>query len=164
MTNELILIITLVFLYASVLMFYKFFGIKGLMAWTVFATISANIEVMIMVDAFGMSQTLGNIMFATTFIVTDILSEVAGKKEAHKAVNLGILTSITFIITSQLWLLFTPNLEDWAFPSIQTLFSNTPRLMFAGLVVYAIAQKFDVWAYGKWWVYTKKLSLGEGKL
>ena len=60
----------------------------GMMAFTVFATIAANIEVMILVDAFGMEMTLGNILFATTFLVTDILSEVAGKG-AGAACGLG---------------------------------------------------------------------------
>ena len=53
--------------------------------FTVFATIAANIEVLLLVDAFGMEMTLGNILFATTFLVTDILSETEGKKAAEKA-------------------------------------------------------------------------------
>lgn len=68
----------------------------------------ANIEVLILVHAFGMEQTLGNILFASTFLVTDILSELAGKKEADKAVNIGILTSVSFMILAQLWLLYQP--------------------------------------------------------
>ena len=45
---------------------------------------------------------------------------------------------------------------DFARPSIETIFSNTPRLMLASLIVYAICQKFDVWAYHKWWAFTSK--------
>jgi len=65
------------------------------------ATIAANIEVLIIVNAFGMEMTLGNILFASTFLVTDILSELYGKKEAQKAVYLGIATSVIFICISQ---------------------------------------------------------------
>ena len=36
-------------------------------------------------------------------------------------------------------------------------FSNTPRLMITSMVVYAIVQEFDVWAYHKWWDFTNKL-------
>ena len=86
MTNEILLIGSLLVLYGSVLLWFYLFGTGGLMAFTVFATIAANIEVMILVDAFGMEMTLGNILFATTFLVTDILSEVAGKSTAQKAV------------------------------------------------------------------------------
>ena len=131
MPNELLLILMTVILYASVVLFYRFFNVQGLYCWTVLATISANIEVLILVDAFGMEQTLGNILFASTFLVTDILSEIAGRKEATKAVNIGIITSLMFIIISQSWLLYTPNANDWAFPHIQAIFSNTPRVMLA---------------------------------
>lgn len=155
--NEFILIMSLIGIYASVLLWFYIFGQKGLLCFTVIATIAANIEVLIVIRAFGMEQTLGNLLFASTFLITDILSEVAGKKEAQNAVNIGILTSITFILLSQSWLIYTPASTDWAFPSIQAIFSNTPRLMFASLMVYAITQKLDVWAYHKWWKLTEKL-------
>ena len=116
---------------------------------------TANIEVLILVNAFGMEQTLGNILFASTFLVTDILSEIAGKKEAQKAVNLGIFTSVLFIIISQSWLLYQPSANDWAQEPIRSIFSNTPRLMIVSVLVYAICQRFDVWAYHKWWNFTK---------
>ena len=33
-----------------------------------------------LVKAFGMEQTLGNVLFAATFLITDILSECEGKR------------------------------------------------------------------------------------
>ena len=80
MRNELLILLSLVVLYGSVLLWMKLFGKQGLYGWTVIATIAANIEVLILVDAFGMEQTLGNVLFASTFLVTDILSESYGKK------------------------------------------------------------------------------------
>lgn len=156
MSNELLLVFNLLFLYTSVVLCYKYLGSKGLIYWTIFATITANIEVLIMVEAFGMSQTLGNIMFATTFVVTDILSELEGKESANEAVKVGIITSVIFILVSQFWLLFTPSGDDFAFGSMKTIFGNTPRLMFAGLLVYAIVQKLDIILYHKWWDLTEK--------
>lgn len=156
MTNELLLAASLVFLYGVVVFFYRFFGKTGLYIWTAIATITANIEVLIVVDAFGMEQTLGNVLFATTFLVTDILSENYGKKDARIAVNIGVLTSISFILISQGWMLYHPAASDWAQPHIQSIFSTTPRLMLASLIVYMICQKFDVWLYHKWWEFTTK--------
>lgn len=155
MSNEILLVLSIVVLYTGVVLAYRFFGKNGLYCWTVMATIAANIEVLILVDAFGMEMTLGNILFASTFLVTDILSEVSGKKEAQKAVHLGICASIMFIIISQSWLLYTPNANDWAMPSIVAVFSNTPRLMLASIIVYAIVQRFDVWAYHAIWKLTE---------
>ena len=158
MPNEILLIITVVLFYGGVLAFYRLFGLKGLYVWTAFATISANIEVLILVNAFGMEQTLGNVMFASSFLVTDIISENIGKKEANSAVNMGIAVLIAFVAVSQIWLLFTPSANDWAMESMKTIFSNTPRLMTASLVVYAISQRFDVWLYHKWWKITSEKS------
>lgn len=149
--NEMLLIVSLIVLYGAVLLWYKLFGRAGMYCFTVFATIAANIEVLILVDAFSMEMTLGNILFATTFLVTDILSETEGKAAARKAVVVGIATSVLFILVSQSWLLYTPSVNDWASPAMRTIFSNTPRMMLASLLVYAIAQLFDVWMYHFWW-------------
>ena len=158
MRNEMLLIITLLVLYGSVLVWFALFGTSGLLSFTVFATIAANIEVLILVQAFGMEMTLGNILFATTFLVTDILSEIAGKKQAQQAVWIGIAANILFVLVSQSWLMYLPSSGDWATPAIKTIFSNTPRLMLASLAVYAIVQIFDVWLYHKWWDLTQRLS------
>ena len=162
MPNEILLIITVIVFYGGVLVFYRLFGLKGLYVWTAFATITANIEVLILIDAFGMEQTLGNVMFASSFLVTDIISENFGKKEAGTAVNLGIAVLIAFVIVSQIWLLFTPSANDRTFESMQTIFSNTPRLMTASLAVYALSQHLDVWLYHKWWSLTSEKS-GDSK-
>ena len=154
--NEIILIVSLLLIYGGVLAAYRYFGDIGLYCYTVFATITANIEVLIVVNAFGMEQTLGNILFASTFLVTDLLSEFYGKKASQKAVNIGIACSLAFIVISQSWLIYVPAESDWAMPHMQAIFSNTPRLMLTSFVVYAICQRFDVWAYHGWWAFTTK--------
>lgn len=156
MSNELILIISLVVIYGMVLLWLYLFGSKGLIALTVFATITANIEVLITINAFGMEMTLGNILFASTFLITDILSEIYGKETSKQAVNIGIITSLSMILLTCSWMLYTPAKSDWAYPSVKAIFSNTPRLMTVSLIVYAIVQKFDVWLYHKWWAFTEK--------
>ena len=156
MPNELLLILSLLLTFSFVLAAFYFFKEQGLFLWTTIATIAANIEVLIIVNAFGMEMTLGNILFASTFLVTDILSELYGKKEAQKAVYLGIATSVIFICISQSWLLYTPNQNDFVMPSMNTIFSNTPRLMLVGILVYVIVQLFDVWLYHKWWDFTNR--------
>lgn len=157
MNNEILLALSIVVIYGIVVAMYKFFGRAGLFCWTVMATILANIEVLRVVDAFGIEQTLGNVLFASTFLVTDILSEKDGAAIANKAVTLGIITSVVFIVISQSWLLYTPSDSDWAGESFKVIFSNTPRLICASLVVYAICQRLDVWLYHRWWNFTTRI-------
>ena len=156
MQNEILLLVSLILTFSAVLILFRLFQEQGLYLWTVIATIAANVEVLIVVNAFGMEMTLGNILFASTFLVTDILSELYSKKSAQQAVYLGIATSVIFILISQSWMLYVPNENDFASPAIRTVFSNTPRLMIVGIVVYVIVQLFDVWAYHKWWAFTKQ--------
>lgn len=156
MTNELLLILSLVMLFGSILLFYRLFGKVGLYCMTVFATITANIEVLLLVDAFGMEMTLGNILFAMTFLITDILSENEGKRAANFSVAIGIGTCVLFILLSQSWMLYIPSVNDWAQPAFRTIFTNTPRMMLASLLVYAIAQIFDVWLYHAWWKFSTR--------
>ena len=158
MINELFLIGSVVFIFAMALIAYRIFGKAGLYCMSAVATILANIEVLILINAFGMEQTLGNVLFAVTFLITDILSECEGKKEANKAVWIGMFASLFFLLLSQSWLLYTPSEGDWAMPAIKEIFSNTPRLMIASFSVYAISQMFDVWLYHKWWELTEKKS------
>lgn len=156
MSNEVLLVLSIFIIYGSELLFFKVFGKYGLYCFTSIATIAANIEVLIVIKAFGMEMTLGNVLFASTFLATDIISELYGKKDAKRAVNLGIATSFVFILLSQWWLLYTPTEADFSMPAMTTIFSNTPRLMIVSMVVYAIVQQFDVWAYHKWWSFTEK--------
>ncbi|MEE0776916.1 MAG: queuosine precursor transporter [Bacillota bacterium] len=155
MPNELLLLINLLVVYGGVLLAYRIFGLNGLMCFTVFATIAANIEVLILIDAFGLEQTLGNIVFAATFLITDIISEVEGKEQAKRAVNIGIFTTVCFLILSQIWLCYTPSANDWAFPHMEQIFTNSARVMIVSLLVYAIVQRLDVWLYHKWWAFTR---------
>ena len=156
MRNELLLIGSVVMIYSVVLISYRWFGKSGLFAMTSIATILANVEVLMLVDAFGINQTLGNVMFASTFLITDILSENEGKKSASKAVWIGVFTSIVMLIFTQYWMLYTPSSEDWARDAISQIFSTTPRLVLASFTGYVISQRLDVWLYHAWWNFTEK--------
>lgn len=156
MSNELLLILSVLLIYGTLIIWFWLFGKGGLMAFTVLTTITANIEVLILIKAFGLEQTLGNVMFASSFLATDILSELYGKKEAKRAVHIGIATSISFIILTQFWFLYTPSVTDSSMEHIKVIFSSTPRMMLASILVYVIAQQFDVWAYHTFWKWTEK--------
>lgn len=154
--NELFLIITLLISFGGTICFLKIFGKGGLFAWIGICTVFANIEVTIVVHAFGMDQTLGNTLFAATFLATDILSELYGKKEASKGVLAGIFTSLTFIVLSFLWVHYVPAESDWSNEFVKGLFSNTPRMLLSSLIAYAISEWIDVQLYHAWWRLTEK--------
>ena len=162
--NELFLIITLLVSFGGTILFLKIFGKGGLFAWIGIATVFANIEVTIVVHAFGMDQTLGNTLFAATFLATDILSEVYGKKEATKGVLAGLFTSLTFILLSFMWVHYIPAESDWASGFVKGLFTNTPRMLLSSLIAYAISEWIDVQLYHAWWNLTEKKTGDHSKM
>lgn len=154
--NELLLTISLVASFGAVLLALKFFGESGVYVWIALCAILANIEVAVLVHAFGMDQTLGNTLFASSFLATDILSELYGKKIATKGAAVGIFASLVFIIFTNIWIRYVPAADDWAFPHIKELFSSTPRILIASFIAYAISQFIDVTLYHAWWKFTEK--------
>ncbi|MCQ2587061.1 MAG: queuosine precursor transporter [Treponema sp.] len=154
--NELLLIISLLISFGGAILFLKLFGKGGLFAWIGITAVFANIEVTILVNAFGMEQTLGNTLFASSFLATDILSEIYGKKDANKGVLAGIITTILFIVLSFMWIHYIPAEGDWAMDSVKSLFSNTPRMLLASLIAYVVSELVDVQLYHLWWKLTEK--------
>ena len=154
--NELFLIITLLVSFGGTLLFLRAFGKGGLFAWIGICTVLANIEVTLLVHAFGMDQTLGNTLFAATFLATDILSEVYGKKDAGKGVLAGILTNLSFILLSFMWVHYIPAEGDRAADFVKGLFSNTPRMLISSLIAYVVSESIDVFLYHAWWNLTEK--------
>lgn len=145
--NEILFFITLIINFTGILAAYKFFGKTGLYSWVAFATVMANIEVVKCVDIFGMSLTLGNVIYGTTFLVTDILGEKYSGKDARKAVYIGFASMLIFTLFTQINLLYVPNKEDFASDAMKTLFSLTPRLCVASLTAYFIANLLDTFSF-----------------
>lgn len=156
--NEIIMFASIFVFFGGLVALFRMFGKTGIYAWTVICTISANIEVLILVHAFGLDTTLGNVLFASSFLATDIMSEIFGKKEANKCVKIGIAANIIFIVISQSWFLYVPAEGDSMATSIRTVFANTPRVMLASLFAYVLCEIFDVWAYHFIWSKTERKS------
>ncbi|WP_010530781.1 queuosine precursor transporter [Lentibacillus jeotgali] len=149
MPNEIIWIIFALINFSLLLIFYRLFGKMGLFVWVGMATVVANIQVLKTVELFGLTATLGNILYGTAFLATDIMNEKYGRQDAKKAVWLGFSTLITMIIMMQIALQFQPGPDDFAHGALATLFEVIPRVALGSLVAYIVSQYFDVWIYNK---------------
>jgi len=110
-------------------------------------TVLMNIFVTKQFDLFGLAVTGGNALYAAVFLLTDLLSEHYGKKQALKAVGVGFAASVVFVVATQVLLAFTPNEADYTQDAMMTLFSVTPRILVGSMLAYLIAQSLDVWLY-----------------
>ena len=142
-------ILELVVVFSLVVLSEKLFKKEGLFAWLSIATILANLTVCKMIDVFNFTTSLGNVIFASTFLATDIISEKYSAKEARKAVYLSMFAGITFIIITQLTLLFTPSSEDVVQGAMKTLFAINLRTSIASMGMFFIANMLDIYIYNK---------------
>lgn len=131
------------------LLCYRFFGKTGLYAWIGFATVLANIQVSKTIQMLGLVMTLGNTIYTTIYMCTDLLNEKYGSKDAKKAVWFGFFSLIASNVMMQLALVFTPSPEDFAQASLQTIFGFLPRVAAGSLVAYFCSQFLDVRIYSR---------------
>lgn len=114
MYNEILGLVTFIATFLLMVLMYRFLVNKGLIAWVAIGTIIANIQVIKTVEIFGISATLGNVMFASIYLATDILNDIYGRRVAKRAVWLGFSSTLIMIIVMQLSLHFIPAPEDMA--------------------------------------------------
>ncbi|MDY7000598.1 MAG: queuosine precursor transporter [Thermodesulfobacteriota bacterium] len=133
-----------------VLVVFKLFGRSGLFAVIVFSLLLCNIQVMKTVELFGLTTTLGNVLYASVFFATDLLSEFFGKDAAKKGVLLGFLALAAATLYMQIALLFVPAPEDFAQPHLAVIFGFMPRVVLASMAAYLVSQWHDVWAFHFW--------------
>jgi len=143
------------FMLAHFLLFlacYRMFGKVGIYAWIGMATVLANIQVVKTIDlnllGFSFIMTLGNTMYGTIYLATDLLNEKYGFREAKKAVWFGFFTLITATIIMQLAIVFKP--QDGALEvqtAMETLFGLMPQIALGSLAAYFVSQMLDVRLY-----------------
>ena len=149
MSNELLWLVFLVVQFGLLVGVYKLFGLTGLYVWIGFAIVAANIQVIKMIDLFGLPATLGNIMYGSIFLATDLINEKYGRKKAQKAVYIGFMIMVSFTAITQVSLAFTPNMDDFANESLLTIFSLLPRITAGSLIAYLVSQTLDVILFDK---------------
>lgn len=148
--NEVLGFILLIVCFSGITLAFRFFGKAGLYAWTAMAIIIANIQVTKIIQVFGLITAMGNVIYGSTFLVTDILTERYGVKCAKKAVLIGFFAMVFATLIMQLTILFEPHESDVISPAMAQVFHFMPSAMVASLAAYLLSQFHDVWAFEMW--------------
>ncbi|WP_256758915.1 queuosine precursor transporter [Cohnella sp. WQ 127256] len=135
--------------FALFLICYRLFGKQGLYAWIAAAVVLANIQVLKTIGMFGFVMTLGNTMYGTIYLTTDLLNEKYGEKEAKKAVWFGFFFLLMSTAIMQMVLVFQPQETDFGQPALQAIFGLAPRIALASLTAYFVSQFLDVKLFSK---------------
>lgn len=145
--NEIMLFVEIVLFFSLILLIKKTIGKSGLFAWIGIATVLAEIQVTKCVTIFGISATLGNVLFASNFLVTDILRECYSQEDAKKGVLISALGGLFFILFSIITPIFIPNEFDLTHNALKIVLSLTPRITISSILMLIIANYSDVFIY-----------------
>lgn len=148
--NNLLWIAFIILDLSFAIVIYRFFGKFGLYVVIVASVITANIQVLKIVQLFGSVATLGNVLYGSIFFATDILSEVYGKKAAKRAVWLGFIGMVLMTIWMQIGLKFIPDISDFSQDSLSLIFTLMPRIAAGSMIAYIVSQHHDIVSFHFW--------------
>lgn len=141
--------IDIIVIFSLLVLIEKLFKKEGLYVWVSLALILANLVVGKTIDILGFTTSLGNTLFASTFLATDIISEKYNKEDAKKAIYISVFSSLSFILITQLVLAFQPNNTDVMNDSMKTIFSISLRTTASSLIMFFISNMIDIHLYNK---------------
>ena len=100
--------------------------------------------------------SVGILPYPITFLITDIISEVYGKKKANQVVTAGIFASFFSLLI--VWLSTVAPATEWS-PIDDSLFNKvfgaTVIAVFASMMAYLLAQYIDIHIFHFWKRITK---------
>ncbi len=160
---EAVWVVMLLAAFAMVLVFLRLFGAVGMQVFVVVAVLAANVQVLktVSFSVFPDPIALGTVLFACTYLCTDILAEYYGRREAQKAVVIGFVGYLAFLVFVLIGLGFQPLTADqltpeqlpdyeWSFAMqdhIAAVFVPGPAFFVAGMAAYFISQFNDIWLF-----------------
>lgn len=99
---------------------------------------------------FGISVSVAIFMVPITFLITDIVAEVSGRKTANQFVTVGVISLIVIFAFTALSVFISPN-ERYEFnEQYRLIFGSSLRIIIASIIAFALAQFHDVWAFEFW--------------
>ncbi len=102
--------------------------------------------------------SVGILPYPITFLITDLISEIYGKKRANDVVVTGIFASLFSLL-----IIYTANsvpATSWSYVKndmFNTVFGNSAIAVFASMLAYLFAQFIDIQIYHFW----KRLTKGK---
>ncbi len=107
------------------------------------------------INVFGFFVPAGVLAYSITFICTDVISEIWGKKRANQTVIGGFITLLFVLILVRISLIW-PKAPFWdQEAAFQTILGSTSRIIIASFIAYLASQFHDVWAFHFWKKLTK---------
>ena len=128
------------------------YGYGGLWVYNVIAIAMGNIQVLRLGVYYTTPEpvALGTVLFATTFLVSDIITEHYGVKVARRSITISFVAQ--FVIS--IWMLLClahPGVQsvnqESVYKGMSVLFLPSIRFFIASLTAYIVSQHVDIFIY-----------------
>jgi len=147
--TESMLVLEFFTLFSILVTLIYFFREAGLYVFIVISMITANLQVLKLVQYSFYPEpiALGKMAFCFTFLASDILAECFGKKSAYRGVYIGFSANLGLMLLMLVTIGYPPllvskgvNFHDY----LKLIFTPIPGVFFASVISYAISQFIDI--------------------
>jgi len=109
------------------------------------------------ISLFGISVSVGIFMVPLTFLITDIVEEVYGKKIVKNFIIGGVISLIIIFLYTAIFVVLEPH-ERYGFNNeYRIIFGSSLRIIIASIIAFVLGQTHDVIVFD-WW---KKITKGK---
>jgi len=143
--NPILSFIIIALIVFSIPLFVMRYGKSYLIGLVPIYLITGNVFAESFFSVGGMIQSLAVPIYSGIFLVTDLLSEHYGKKESSKAVWMGFLAQVLFVLI--LFIITNTEILPDNLNKIKTMFSLIPRLVLGSMVAYLVSQFLDLFLF-----------------
>lgn len=103
-----------------------------------------------LISIFGFTVDAGIIAYPLTFLFTDIVCEVWGKRTATRVVWVGFFANMLMMLLIWIGGILPPSPQWGNQEAYQSVLGSVPRIVFASMAAYLISQHHDVFAFQFW--------------
>jgi queuosine precursor transporter len=144
--NELVFILYTLFVLGGTLFALKF-DKSVLIALIAVQSVLANMLVVKQIDILNLGTTSSEVFIVSTMLGITLLQEYYGEDVAKQATYISFASSIFYMLSTQLHLLYMPNSYDLTHNHFAAIFAFAPRIVISSIIVYFLAQRLNIVLY-----------------
>ena len=161
-SSESLSLVTLILCFFFLSALFKRYGLLGLYVYYVASVVVSNLQ-LIRFAPFSIASeplALGTVVFSTTFLASDIITEHYGPKAARAAIGLGFGVQL-FVTLMMMLTLYHPmpvqgTIDSLSYQNmvqgheaLSKVFTPSLRFLIASLCAFSISQLLDIWIFQK---------------
>ncbi|MCC7571877.1 MAG: queuosine precursor transporter [Candidatus Methanofastidiosum sp.] len=122
----------------------KRYGVEYIIGMFASFTVVANIIASKIVVFGPFTVPAAVLVYSTTFLLTDFLSELYSEKEAIKAVLIGFISNIVLVLSIWVAVQWQPAPFWQGQAAFESIFGIVPRIVLGSMIAYIVSQNLDV--------------------